>query len=126
MMSPFLSTKKQFRLCAVTLCCAWTWGFPTCLAEDAVHISFAEARRITISHPMPRYPAGARSAGLKGEGIFSLHIKASTGEVEKVDIYRSTGYRALDIEAIRALRRWRFKPGIPYDQIRIPINFPGW
>jgi TonB family protein len=119
-------TKKQFLLCAVVFCSIWPLDFSTCFAEDAAHISFAEARRITISQPEPRYPAGARSAGMKGEGVFSLHVRTSTGEVERVDVYRSTGHRALDIEAIRALRRWRFRPGIPYDHIRIPINFPGW
>ena len=75
---------------------------------------------------MPRYPAGARSAGMKGEGIFVVTVNAKTGEVEKVEVYRSTGFHALDIEAIRALRRWRFRPGLPYGRIRLPINFAGW
>jgi TonB family protein len=62
---------------------------------------------------------------MKGEGIFLLYVSKSSGEVDKVEVSRSTGFRALDIEAIRALRRWRFRPGT-YERIRIPINFAGW
>ena len=97
-----------------------------CVAAEDTVLSLAEARRITISQPMPGYPAGARSAGMKGEGVFVMSVNTRTGEVEKVDVYRSTGFRALDIEAIRALRRWRFRPGLSYPRIRLPINFAGW
>jgi len=124
-MSPSSTRLKYVLLSALSLGCVCAFDLPCFAAEDAVQLSVAEARRVTISQTMPRYPAGARSAGMKGEGIFLLHVRMSTGEVDRVEVYRSTGFRALDIEAIRALRQWRFRPGT-YDRIRIPIHFAGW
>jgi TonB family protein len=119
----FVSLRKA--LAVITALVAACIGYRCFGAEDKV-ISFAEARRITISHPMPGYPAGARSGRMKGQGVFVMCVSPKTGEVEKVEVYRSTGFRALDIEAIRALRRWRFAPGLPYSRIRLPIDFAGW
>jgi protein TonB len=80
--------------------------------------------RLTLSHPYPGYPPGARR--VEGSGVFLLHIDTRTGNVNTVEVQKSTGHRVLDIEAIKALRRWRFRPGIPYELIRLPVTFAGW
>lgn len=107
MFMPFSTLKRAILSSVVLLCFGLT--VPPCVAtDDAAHLTFAQARRITLAQPMPRYPAGARSAGMKGQGIFSLLVSKTTGEVEKVDVYRSTGFRALDIEAIKPAANRRF------------------
>ncbi|MFL6518903.1 MAG: TonB family protein [Chthoniobacterales bacterium] len=48
---------------------------------------------------------------LTGVGIFDLRIDPATGETTGIRIVKSTGHSELDASALKALIRWRFKPG---------------
>jgi TonB family protein len=58
--------------------------------------------------PQPEYPVQARQRRITGSGIFALHVSLRTGLVERLDIEKSTGNRALDTSAIKTLKQWRF------------------
>src|SRR3954454_10466588 len=62
--------------------------------------------------PAPRYPILAGLRGAHGGGIFVLHIQATTGRVQQVDVARTTGHKDLDAAAVSTLKLWCFRPGV--------------
>jgi TonB family protein len=70
-----------------------------------------EATKLEVYTPMPVYPMAARISRIKGNGTFILRIRTRTGLVKDVRVEHSTGETLLDYAAIRALKKWRFKPG---------------
>jgi TonB family protein len=85
-------------------------------------LSVAEAKEFGISTPQPDYPINARARRIKGSGVFLL-ILTETGEVASIQVLKSTGSQILDDAAEKALKKWRFKPGIGISKINVPINF---
>jgi protein TonB len=57
----------------------------------------------------PPYPKPAERNGWTGTVLLNLSINAA-GEVEKVGIAKSSGYRILDQQARQSASVWRFKP----------------
>jgi protein TonB len=57
----------------------------------------------------PPYPKRAERNGWEGTVLLSLTINAS-GEVEKVEIVKTSGYELLDHQARTSVSAWRFKP----------------
>ena len=74
--------------------------------------------RLVDYAPLPEYPDEFRRRQVHGSGVFLLRVQIKTGQVTQVLIAQSTGNLALDGFALKALRTWRFKPGvIPYHKI---------
>lgn len=64
-----------------------------------------------ISSPPPPYPQRARTA--KAEGAVTVRVTVSAeGKVLGCSLHRSTGNTDLDQAALKAVRRWRFTPGM--------------
>src|SRR6266536_1542746 len=82
----------------------------------------AEAKALAIYAPRPAYPYEARTKHMTGSGIVLLIVDPSSGNVTSAQLLRSTGQEILDTAALRAFRRWRFKPGSVH-KVKIPINF---
>ena len=59
---------------------------------------------------LPEYPRQARDKSLTGKGVAVVKIDPRTGYVTTVSMLKSTGQEILDNAALRAFRRWRFKP----------------
>lgn len=60
-----------------------------------------------ITELRPRYPLGSRRRG--EEGIVTVKVKVNAaGRAEKVEIKESSGYPALDREAVDAVKKARF------------------
>lgn len=57
----------------------------------------------------PDYPRGSRLRGEEGEVVLEIRVSAA-GEVEAAEVVVSSGFAALDEEAVRATRAARFKP----------------
>jgi periplasmic protein TonB len=80
-----------------------------------------------IRNPTPDYPDEARQRG--EQGVVGLLIRVTpNGTVEDVAVVASSGFPGLDNSAMRAVRRWRFRPamrdGIPISgNIRTSIHF---
>jgi TonB family protein len=84
-------------------------------------VSAAITKESTISAPQPDYPLEARQNRIQGSGIFRL-VLTKDGRVDSIQAIKSTGSKLLDDAAEKALRQWRFKPGVMQD-VKIPINF---
>src|SRR6266404_7883026 len=71
---------------------------------------------------LPEYPREAREKGLTGKGVAVVKVVPATGYVTSVSMVKSTGYKILDDAALRAFRRWRFRPR-SITTLEIPIQF---
>lgn len=75
----------------------------------------------------PRYPGKARRAGWQGTTVLRVLVD-SEGYPDRVTLGRTSGFDILDVEAMRAVRHWKFHPAhkginaIP-SWVRIPVAF---
>lgn len=58
----------------------------------------------------PQYPTTARRQGWEGEVRLIYYVTAA-GQVRNLKLMRSSGYEALDQEAVRAISQYRYMPG---------------
>lgn len=71
----------------------------------------------------PIYPRDLKRQGV--EGVVKLrNVISSKGKVVECMIYVSSGYKAFDKSAVKAARRWRYKPalnsfGVPLSQAKV-------
>lgn len=70
----------------------------------------------------PDYPFADQVQRREGIGLFRLVLDLKTGYVAKVVMLRSTGFVTLDHCAVKALQRWRWRPG-KWREIEMPIKF---
>jgi TonB family protein len=96
-----------------------TWVPKLSAAESAAQS--AEFKKAMISAPQPEYPISARQYRIQGSGMFRLNL-AKDGKVDSLRVLKSTGNKTLDDAAEKALRQWRFKPGM-MQTLNVPINF---
>ena len=62
-----------------------------------------------LRNPPPQYPAESRK--LREQGVVLLKVAVTAaGRAAEVQLQRSSGYARLDEAALRAVRRWEFKP----------------
>ena len=79
------------------------------------------------NNPAPIYPVEARKMGQQGIVILSVLVNAG-GTVETLGVKDGSGHVLLDQAAMRAVKRWHFKPatvaGIPVSsQVEVPVEF---
>ena len=80
-----------------------------------------------LNNPAPGYPDSARRQRQEGTVYLRVLVSAS-GQASQVLIAGSSGVSSLDEAALRAVRRWRFKPasrdGRPISAwVRVPVRF---
>ncbi|HEV3408849.1 MAG TPA: energy transducer TonB [Chthoniobacterales bacterium] len=92
----------------------WRDGRTAELGESAM------AKYRVASVPV-EYRKEARGKKLSGKGMFDAQIDRS-GKVTAVHIRQSTGSKSLDQAAIRALRQFRYKPGV-FTSVTEPVTF---
>lgn len=90
-------------------------GIATATHADSV-------KALTLYAPRPNYPYEARRGGITGSGIAELTVNTAVGNVIDVRMAQSTGNVILDNATLEALRRWRFKSGIPTN-VQVPITY---
>ncbi len=95
---------------------------PPSSAEVTTSYDTRGAKAIPSYAPPPDYPVAARQRRLTGKGLFKLSIDRKTGAVLSVATFKSTGHAVLDAAAIKAFRRWRFRPGTS-PTVTMPISF---
>jgi protein TonB len=64
-----------------------------------------------ISNPHPLYPPLARSRGHEGRVLIRVSVLGD-GRVGSATVAKSSGHGSLDRAALKAVRRWRFKPAL--------------
>ncbi len=77
--------------------------------------------------PKPAYPLLAKSKGIEGVVRFLVWVDKD-GEVAKIELLHSSGYKILDKKAKQTIKRWRFKPayslGAPIiSQVLVSVRF---
>jgi protein TonB len=63
----------------------------------------------TAANAPPEYPRRSRERGEQGRVTLLVQVTPE-GRVAALSVLGSSGYPALDVEAERAVRRWRFEP----------------
>jgi len=86
------------------------------------HVVLPTVQSLMVTMPAPEYPAEARAKHISGAGVFDVIVRTETGVVTDVKILRSTGSQLLDNAAVKALSRWRARPG-KISHIKVPVNF---
>ena len=92
------------------------------VGPNATTISFSSAKALATFAPLPKYPLKVRSNGVTGSGVCVVSVDQASGRVTGASMEQSTGDSTLDNSAVRAFRKWRFKPGT-VSKVRIPIEF---
>ncbi len=92
------------------------------LAELEMSLPQPQSRDMVVLHLVtPEYPVSSTTAGVEGVVVFRLHV-TKTGEVVNAWLLRSEVDRACERAALRALRRWRYRPCIVDGE---PVSFLG-
>jgi TonB family protein len=98
-----------------------------CVGANFAPVAFAagvvglppSVQNLVVRAFSPDYPVEARRLRRGGTGIYLLRVQIKSGAVTQVIVGRSAGDSSLDRAAVKALLRWRFKPGaFPYRKIR--------
>jgi len=84
-------------------------------------MSISSSRAATYA-PKPEYPSEARTRHITGSGVCVVDVDPGSGNVTGASMAQSTGNPILDDSAVRAFRKWRFKPGT-VSRVRIPVEF---
>lgn len=61
-------------------------------------------------NPKPVYPAPARRKGWQGNVVLAYYVTDS-GTVNRLKVLKTSGHQILDLEAVRSISRYRYKPG---------------
>jgi len=92
---------------------------------DTLVLPSADAQN--LNNPAPAYPIMSRK--LKEEGVVLLKILVTKdGLVSEIEINQSSGFKRLDVAAIKAIKRWKFNPATRNGQAidywyEVPIEF---
>jgi TonB family protein len=89
-------------------------------ADQSAEVGDAEP--VWLATPAPRYPVNAVAQRASGTGRFQLFFDTATGDVIRVGVEQSTGYKILDDAAISGLSKWRVKPHT-YHKVLVPFAF---
>lgn len=80
-----------------------------------------------LNNPAPVYPVFAKRA--REQGVVMLRVRVdAAGNVEGIELHKSSGSQRLDDAALAAVRRWRFVPARAGDRTvagvaLVPIHF---
>jgi TonB family protein len=77
---------------------------------------------VLASMPRPEYPLEARQRFITGRGMYQVIFRPETGAVIRVSVLQSTGSKILDDAAVKALSRWRARPG-RLSRMHVPFTF---
>lgn len=78
-------------------------------------------------NPPPRYPSVARSRGHEGRVLIRVSVLGN-GRVGSARVAKSSGHGVLDRAALKAVKRWRFKPALRAGKpvtttLTVPVTF---
>ena len=96
-------------------------------STDSVQTTDADYKAAYLNNPKPPYPSFAFQNRQEGTVILRVHV-LPTGEVDEVQLARTSGFDALDDSALQTVKKWKFVPakqdGKIVDQwVKVPIKF---
>ena len=74
-----------------------------------------------LSRKSPLYPLASRRKGESGTVLVLVHLDGQ-GQVREASVRSSSGYPALDLSAMNAVGKWKFRPGAP-SFLLVPVVF---
>lgn len=97
------------------------------LAPDPAPPPLVAAIPVYKENPAPRYPRTAKRRGYEGTVLLEALVSRE-GKVEKIRIFRSSGYSVLDKAAQSSVKEWVFEPGKRGNEniemwVKIPVRF---
>jgi TonB family protein len=84
-------------------------------------LSEKETKKCVLETPFAEYPAEAMRRGIVGTGIYELRIDPKTSHEKSIVVIAAAGNPMLDQASMRALLKWRFKPGTVVS-VRLPLG----
>lgn len=84
---------------------------PPAPAPSSYESSELDRNPVPVSRPRPVFPYYARQRGIEGYVDLRFLVNAQ-GTVESAEVLAADPPGVFDNEALRAIRRWRFQPGI--------------
>ena len=80
-----------------------------------------------LNNPAPEYPALAQERGMQGRVILKVQVLAS-GKPGEITVAKSSGFKILDDDAIKTVRRWSFEPArrgqtAVDGSVSVPLNY---
>ncbi len=100
---------------------------PTFEMEE-VKVSDTKITKPVIAQEVkPEYPMAARKAGVQGTSLFKIQVLPD-GSVGEIQLLQSAGDPTLDASAQKAVKQWKFKPGLSGSKpimvwMTLPIKF---
>jgi len=96
-------------------------------SADSVQTTDADYKAAYLNNPKPPYPSFAFQNRQEGTVILRVHVLPS-GEVDDVQLARTSGFDSLDDSALNTVKKWKFVPakqnGKIVDQwVKVPIRF---
>jgi protein TonB len=96
-------------------------------STDSVQTVDADYKAAYLNNPKPPYPSFAFQNRQEGTVLLRVHVLPS-GEVDDVQLARTSGFDALDDSALQTVKKWKFVPakqdGKIVDQwVKVPIKF---
>jgi protein TonB len=100
---------------------------PTTTMPQTAATVLPNADAAYLTNPKPGYPPLSRRLGEQGVVILSVLV-GEGGDVQKLDVAKSSGSARLDEAASRAVQSWRFTPGKRAGAaqamwVKVPISF---
>lgn len=74
-----------------------------------------------LSRKSPLYPLASRRKGESGTVLVLVRLDGQ-GQVREASVRSSSGYPALDLSAMAAVGKWKFRPGAP-SLLLVPVVF---
>lgn len=77
---------------------------------NAVEIVGPLAKRKVLSHSVPSYPQWAKDKGVEAEVVIRFFVSADGRVRDNLFLERTSGYKDLDQQSMKALKSWIFAP----------------
>jgi len=79
--------------------------------DETLVVGVQESEPVLVDGPAPSYPPLALRQGWEGTTLVRITV-AADGSVADVAVEETSGYELLDDAALKAIRAWRFEPGL--------------
>ncbi|MDH7499205.1 MAG: energy transducer TonB [candidate division NC10 bacterium] len=100
---------------------------PTFEMEELTVTDTKISKPVLVQEVKPEYPMGARKAGVQGTTLLKIQVLPS-GSVGEIQLLQSSGESSLDEAAQKAVKQWKFKPGMSGSKpitvwMTLPVKF---
>jgi len=92
------------------------------ISHSYISAGIEEFRKVVKYNEPPRYPLIALRNGWNGKVVLKFLVSKS-GQLDRVSVFKSSGFKALDQAALDSARNWRFVNGVNNIMVEYPVRF---